>query len=144
MNQFKGAVTAKIVINAPSAKVWDALTNPKIVKQYLFGAEINSDWHKGSPITYKGVWQGKPYEDKGIILGIEPGKMLKVTHYSPLSGLVDVPENYHVVTYVLSQADDKTTLTITQENNKDQVEVDESEKTWTMMLGGLKTLLEQY
>jgi hypothetical protein len=70
--------------------------------------------------------------------------MLKVTHYSPLSGLVDVPENYHVVTYVLSQADDKTTLTITQENNKDQVEVDESEKTWTMMLGGLKTLLEQY
>ena len=70
-------------------------------------------------------------------------KMLKVTHYSPLSGLPDVPENYHVVTYTLSEAGDKTTLTKTQENSRDQAEVDESEKTWKMILGSMKALLEQ-
>ena len=143
MDQFKVAATANIVINVLSARVWDALTNPELVRQYLYGAEIVSDWQKGSPIIFKGVWKEKPYEDKGTIIEIEPGKMLKVTHYSPLSGLPDVPENYHVVTYSLSEAGNKTTLTITQENNRDQAEVNESEKTWNTILSSMKTLLEQ-
>lgn len=134
---------AKVSINAPAARVWEALVKPELVRQYLYGAEIVSDWQKGSPILYRGVWQEKPYEDKGIILEIEPGKMLKVTHFSPLSGLADVPENYHVVTYTVTPDGSKTTLTITQENNRDQAEVDESEGTWKMILNNIKTLLEQ-
>jgi uncharacterized protein YndB with AHSA1/START domain len=142
MNQFKVAATAKIVINASPAKVWDALINPQLVRQYLYGAEIASDWKKGSPVTFKGEWKGKPYEDKGVILDFQPGKLLKLTHYSPLSGLPDVPENYHVVTYALSESGGRTTLTITQENNRDQAEVDDSTKTWNTILSGMKTLLE--
>jgi uncharacterized protein YndB with AHSA1/START domain len=142
MNSFKGAATAKIDIHAPSAEVWDALVNPALVKQYLQGAQIISDWKKGSSITYKGEWKGKAYEDKGTILDIQPGKLLKVTHYSPLSGLPDVPENYHVVTYAVSGNGDQSTLTITQENNRSQSEVDESQKTWTMILGSMKQMLE--
>ena len=143
MNSFKTPANAKITINVPTAKVWDALTNPKLVRQYLYGAEIVSDWKKSSPIIFKGEWQGKHYEDKGIILEIETGRKLKVTHYSPLSGLPDVPENYHVVTYSISGAGTKTTLAITQENNKDQAEVNESEKTWNTILNSIKKLLEQ-
>ena len=143
MSKFQEVATARQEINAPAAKVWDALVNPELVRQYLYGAEIKSDWQKGSPITFKGEWKGKPYEDKGTILDIEPGKRLKVTHYSPLSGLPDVPENYHVVTYVVAGSGETATLTITQENNRDQAEVDESEKTWGMILGNMKTLLEK-
>src|SRR5258707_10651235 len=143
MNNFQGAATAQIEIKAPAAKVWDALVNPELVKVYLYGARIASDWKVGSPVTYKGEWKGKPYEDKGVILAIQPGKLLKVTHYSPLSGLPDVPDNYHVVTYSIAGAGDRTTLTITQENNRDQAEVDESTGTWTTILGSVKTLLEQ-
>ena len=73
MNQFKVAATAKIVIHVPAAKVWEALTSPELVRQYLYGAAIVSDWQKGSPITYQGEWQGKPYEDKGTILDIDWG-----------------------------------------------------------------------
>ena len=134
---------AKVSIKAPVARIWEALTQPELVRQYLYGAEIVSDWKKGSPVTYRGVWQGKPYEDKGIILEIEPGKLLKVTHFSPLSGLPDVPENYHVVTYAITQDGAETNLTITQENNRDQAEADESEGTWKMILNNIKTLLEQ-
>src|SRR6476660_2233383 len=100
--------TAKTTIAAPVAKVWEALTNPALIKEYLYGSEVVSDWQVGSPIVYKGEWQGKPYEDKGTILEIEPNKLLKSTHYSPLSGAEDKPENYHTLTYTLSEADGKT------------------------------------
>jgi uncharacterized protein YndB with AHSA1/START domain len=143
MDKFQGVATAKIDIQAPPARVWDALVNPELVKVYLYGAQIVSNWKVGSPIYYRGEWKGKPYEDKGIILAIEPGKLLKVTHYSPLSGLPDVPENYHVVTYAVTPAGGHSTLTITQANNRDQAEVDESTGTWTTILGGIKTLLEK-
>ena len=142
-NKFQGVATATTDIHAPAARVWDALVNPELVKVYLYGAQIASDWQVGSPITYKGEWKGKPYEDKGVILAIEPGRLLKVTHYSPLSGLPDVPANYHVVTYAVAAAGERARLTITQENNRDQAEVDESVGTWTTVLSGIKTLLEK-
>jgi len=143
MDKFQGVATAKIDIQASPARVWDALVNPELVKVYLYGAQIVSNWKVGSPIVYRGEWKGKPYEDKGLILAIEPGKLLKVTHYSPLSGLPDVPENYHVVTYAVTTAGSHSTLTITQANNRDQAEVDESTGTWQTILEGIKTLLEK-
>ena len=60
-----------ITINATVSKVWDALTNPDLIKIYFFGTECISDWKKGSTILYKGTYEGKPYEDKGNILDIE-------------------------------------------------------------------------
>ena len=70
---------ASIIVHAPAAKVWEALTNPAMIKQYLFGTEAISDWKVGSPITYKGEWQGKQYEDKGTIVELEPEKRLVST-----------------------------------------------------------------
>src|SRR5512137_2381004 len=93
---------AAITINAPASKVWDALTKPDLIQQYLFGTEVTTDWRVGSPITYKGTWAGKTYEDKGRILQIEPGKLLVSTYWSSLSGVPDIPENYKTVRYELS------------------------------------------
>jgi len=59
----KGLVVKKtIFVNADGATVWDALVNPKKIKQYLFGTDTVSDWKVGSRITCKGVWQGKEYK----------------------------------------------------------------------------------
>jgi uncharacterized protein YndB with AHSA1/START domain len=55
-------------INAPSAKLWQALVTPAAIKEYMFGTTVTSDWVVGSPIVWKGEWQGRAYEDKGIIL----------------------------------------------------------------------------
>src|SRR5258708_7550018 len=107
---------ASIVINAPASKVWEALTNPDMVKQYLFGTNVKSDWKKGSTITYSGEWEGKAYEDKGIILEIEPEKYLLSTYWSSMSGTTDSPENYQKVGYRLTPEGEGTKLTITQEN----------------------------
>jgi uncharacterized protein YndB with AHSA1/START domain len=129
-------------INAPVSKVWDALTKPDLIKQYLFGTEVITDWQVGSPITYKGVWQGKSYEDKGKVLEIEPRKILVSTFWSSLSGLPDIPENYKTVRYELSAAGDITSLTITQDNNASQDEANHSEQNWKIVLVGIKKLLE--
>jgi uncharacterized protein YndB with AHSA1/START domain len=133
---------ATITINAPTSKVWDALTQPHLIKQYLFGTEVTTDWQVGSPITYKGTWQGKTYEDKGRVLQIEPGKLLVSTFWSSLAGLPDTPENYKTVRYELSAAGGGTRLTIIQDNNDTQEEANHSAQNWKMVLDGIKKLVE--
>jgi len=138
----KFTVEAKTTIHAPASKVWEAITKPDLIKQYLFGSEVISDWKVGSPITYKGEWQGKSFEDKGKILQVEPEKLLVSTHWSPLSGVPYGPENYHTVTYKLDGNGDSTEVTIIQDNNANEEEKVESEKNWRAVLDGMKKLLE--
>ena len=133
---------ATVTINAPPSTVWNALVNPEMIQQYLFGTEVVADWKVGNPIIWKGVWEGKPYEDKGRILEFVPEKRLVTTHWSPLSGTPDVPEHYHTVTYELAPEDGGTKLTLTQDNNATEEEKYHSEQNWKMVLGGIKKLLE--
>ena len=134
---------ASIEVNAPVSKVWDALTNPKSIKKYMFGTDVASDWKEGSKIVWKGQWQGKRYEDKGVILRFEPKRFLQYTHFSPLSGLLDTPENYHTVTIELSDKGKTTLLSLSQDNNDTEETKNHSEQNWKMMLESLKKLLEE-
>jgi len=133
---------ATTTINASASRVWEALINPKLIKQYLFGAEVISDWKESSPIIYKGIYEGKTYEDKGSVLKVEPEKLLLITHWSPLSGSPDTPENYHKVSYELAVENGSTQLTITQDNNSSEEEQEQNAKFWKMVLDGMKKLLE--
>ena len=97
----------------------------------------------GSPIIWKGEWKGKSYEDKGIVRAFEPKKLLELTHWSPMGGSEDEPENYHTVTYELAEQDGKTILTLYQDNNASQEEADKmAENNWGPVLEGLKTVAE--
>lgn len=80
-NTFIAKSTTKI--NAFFDKVWDALVNPDKIKQYIFGTNAVSDWNEGSSIVWKGEWEGKKYEDKGVILKMELGHMIQYSHFSP-------------------------------------------------------------
>jgi uncharacterized protein YndB with AHSA1/START domain len=133
---------ATITINALDSKVWEALTNPDLIKQYLFGTAVITDWQVGSPIIYEGRWEGKSYQDKGIIMQIEPGKLLVSTYWSSMAGLPDVPENYKTVRYDLSKEGNGTRLTVTQNNNATPEEASHSSQNWKMVLEGIKKLLE--
>ena len=141
-NGFEAIAT--VTIDAPMTQVWDALTKPEKVKQYMHGTNLSSDWKVGSPISWKGEWKGKSYEDKGEVLEIEAPKLVKYTHWSPLGGSEDKPENYHTVTYELAGKDGKTTLTLTQDNNATQEEADKMAKdNWGPVLKGLKQTVEE-
>jgi uncharacterized protein YndB with AHSA1/START domain len=133
---------AHVDIKAPIAKVWDALVDPALIKQYMFGTNVVSDWHEGAPIVWKGEWEGKPYKDKGTILQLKPEHVLQYSHFSPLSGQPDVPENYHTVTIELSPRGAGTIVTLSQDNNASEEERQHSEQNWGAMLDSLKKFLE--
>lgn len=139
----KGIVAkASTDIGAPVSKVWDALVNPATISKYMFGARVFSDWKVGSPIRWKGEWKGKPYEDEGVVRRIEPERLLEYSHFSPLSGLPDVPENHHVVTIELVAHGARTLVTLTQDNNSSDDARAHAEANWKVMLDGLKKVVE--
>src|SRR5437763_593296 len=134
---------ASINIHSSISNVWDALTKPEIIKQYFFGTNTITDWKAGSPIKFKGEWQGKSYEDKGTILEIEKNKLIKYSYWSSMSGIEDKPENYVIVTYDLSGEDGNVTLSVLQENIPDEKMKTHSEENWNMVLQGLKKVVEE-
>lgn len=83
----------------------------------MHGTDLVTDWQVGSPVYWRGQWNGQSYEDKGTVPALEPGELLKVTHWSPMGGTEDAPENHHVVTYELTRAGGVTGVVVTQSNN---------------------------
>ena len=134
--------TAETEIVASPAQVWAALTDPTLIKKYMFGSLVDTDWQQGSPIVWKGEYEGKSYEDKGEILEIEWERRLKVSHFSPLSGQEDVPDNYHTLLYELTPDGNKTHISLSQDKNASEEEADRAKGNWEMMLGGLKKVVE--
>ena len=102
LNKENLIARAEVRIYASADRVWNALVNPDIIKRYMFDTTTVSDWNEGSSITWKGEWQGKQYEDRGVILRLEPKRLIRYSNFSPLSGLPDIPENYHTITIELS------------------------------------------
>jgi uncharacterized protein YndB with AHSA1/START domain len=134
---------AETEIEASPAEVWKALTDPKQIEKYMFGSKVETDWRPGSRIVWKGEYDGKQYEDHGEILEVDPGHRLKLTHFSPLSGGKDAPENYHTLVYELEQNADKTRIRLSQDNNSTEDQADQSKSTWERMLSGLKEVVEK-
>jgi uncharacterized protein YndB with AHSA1/START domain len=133
---------AAVTIAADPSTVWDALTNPALIKQYLFGTDAESDFAPGSPIRFRGEWQGTPYEDKGTILESRPGHLLAYSYWSSFSGLEDKPENYAKVTFTLTREAAGTRLVVVQDHVGDEKSREHSEKNWGIVLDGMKKLLE--
>ena len=132
-------VSESIDINAAPAKVWEALTNPEIIKKYLFGTETITDWKVGSDIIFQGEYgenKEHTYRDKGVIMQNVLNKLLSYSYWSGFSGLEDTPENYSLVTYSLESDDDqKTTFTWTQKGYA-------TEEGYQHSLNGMKEFLE--
>jgi uncharacterized protein YndB with AHSA1/START domain len=135
--------TAEIEIDAAPKQVWAALTDPEQIKEYMFGSQVETDWKEGSPIVWKGEYEGKEYEDKGEIVEIEPQRRLKVTHFSPLSGAEDRPENYHTLLYELEERGARTRVSLSQDNNPSEDAAEHSRANWQKMLAGLKQVVER-
>jgi uncharacterized protein YndB with AHSA1/START domain len=134
--------TAEAEIHAPRSKVWRALTDPDQIQKYMFGSRVETDWKPGSRITWKGEYDGKKYEDKGEILEVDHERRLKVTHFSPLSGEEDSPENYHTLVYELEENDGTTHVSLSQDNNRSEEAAEHSRANWEKMLSGLKGVVE--
>lgn len=135
--------TSTISIDAPADRVWSVLTDRDAIKEFMFGTEVETDWTVGGPIAWHGVWKGAPYEDHGVIVELEPGRRLVNTHFSPLSGEEDVPENSHTMTWTLDESGGTTVLTLSQDNNGSDEGVEHSKRMWDDLVRDVKAIAER-
>jgi uncharacterized protein YndB with AHSA1/START domain len=137
----KVTVTSEIDIKSPISAVWEALTEPDLVKRYFFNVDIETDWSVGSEILYHGEWEGKKFEDKGYIREFEPEKTIAIDYLPSSTGIEDKPENYHRVTYELNAIKSGTHVLVSQDNTSPD-SAKQHKKNWDIMLKGLKKMLE--
>lgn len=95
--------SSNINIQSTPEKIWDVLTKPENIKEYLFGTEVLTDWKIGNPIVFQGEYNGQKYEDKGNVIENTRNKLLKYDYWSGFSGMEDKPENYSFVTYKIEK-----------------------------------------
>jgi uncharacterized protein YndB with AHSA1/START domain len=133
-----------IDVDVPPERLWQVLVEPEQIAKYMYGAAVDTDWQVGSPIFWRGEWQGKPYEDKGEIVAFDPPRQLVYTHWSPLTGDPDEPAYYHHVTYHLEPLDGGLTrLTLTHGNSPTQEAADAMIATgWRPTLEAVKEIAE--
>ena len=135
---------AEVSVDATPERTWEALTDPAQVKQWMVGTKLTTDWSVGGPITWQGEMNGQPYEDKGEVLEFDAPRRLSVTHYSPLMGQEDRPDNYHTLTYALTgEADGPTTVTLDQDNNESAEQAEQFSRNWQSMLDAMKSAVER-
>jgi uncharacterized protein YndB with AHSA1/START domain len=139
-------VTKTVNIDAPTSKVWEALTNPELMKIWMFEAEIHiiTDWKVGTPIVIRGYMNGKDFENNGIVLQFEPEKILQYSHLSSLSRLPDKPENYSLLEFRLAPMENRTTLTLTLSNFPTESIYKHLVFYWNVTLEILKRMIEDH
>lgn len=138
----KHIATISLLINAPSTRVWEALTSPDLINTYFYGTHAESEWKEGSTLTFSGSWEGKAYLDKGIILVSNPPTLFQYSYLSSWSNLPDVPENYAIISYKLSEDKGVTLLTVTQTGIATEEAKKHSEENWKTIMGQMKKLIE--
>jgi uncharacterized protein YndB with AHSA1/START domain len=134
--------TAQTTVAAPPDRVWAALTEPDQIAVYMQGSLVETTWEVGSPITWSGEYDGKPYQDKGEVVAYDEPRRLSMTHFSPLMGEDDVPESYHTLVYTLTPDGDATQLELTQDGCDSEEQAEQFSRNWQEVLDGLKAHVE--
>ncbi|MEO8414560.1 MAG: SRPBCC domain-containing protein [Ginsengibacter sp.] len=139
-------VAESVDIYKSAENVWNALTDPEIIKKYLFGTETTTDWQVGSEIIFQGFYgqnNEHSYRDKGVILENIPNKKLSYSYWSGFSGLEDKPENYSIVSYGLDSIEnEKTTFTWKQQGYATEENYLDSQTGMQKFLEQLKEIIE--
>ena len=133
---------SKITINATIQKVWDILTKPELVKLWQYGSELITDWKVGSSIKFTAEWEGKIFEQWGTVLEMRQSELIKYNLFAPRPDLEDKPENYFVMSYVLTDNNGKTKLEIIQEDNRPNAVQEEEQGDENPILQSLKKIAE--
>ena len=137
-------VSGSIIINEDLARVWDVLTNPELIKEYLFGTETISDWKVGNGIIFQGEWEGHKYQDKGVVRENILHKRISYSYWSSFYGTEDKPENYGLVIYELSPVDTThTTFTWTNKGFINEERQAHSQSGMTAFLEQIKAIAER-
>jgi uncharacterized protein YndB with AHSA1/START domain len=136
------AVEKSVEIAASTHDVWRALTDADKIVQWMGGTRVESTWEPGADITLVSKLNNKIYRDRGTVLAIEHGKLLKYSHWTGLSGIADVPENRTVISFELDRRGEKTGLVVRHERFHSLDAYKHSAFFWGVALVQVQKLLE--
>jgi len=131
-----------IIINAPSQKVWDAITKAALVKRWQYGSDLLTTWEIGSDIKFSTAWEDKVFEQWGKVLAFTPTEIVRYSLFAPRPDLEDKPENYFIMSYVLTEENGQTKLEIIQEDNRPNAVQEAPQGEENPLLQSLKQLAE--
>jgi uncharacterized protein YndB with AHSA1/START domain len=144
-------VDKTIDINAPAAKVWDAITKPEYTKvwalEFSSGGpqfQIESTWEHGSPVYWKG--EDGTIIVEGNVTSLKQNKLLRFTVFDVrFSERPEVSEE-DGITFELSEENGVTTLHILQGDFSSMTDGkkyrDLSAEIWDKVLPAIKRLAE--
>lgn len=151
MNDHKSAtpqiICKSISLNASLNAVWEALTQPELMKSWMYDSEIEivTTWKVGSPIiinvqeaSYKTA-----FTNTGIILQFIKERMLEYSHLSSLSRLPDEAENYTFIRFTLQPDGPQTLLELDLANFPTESHYKHIDFYWTVTLEILKRFVEE-
>jgi uncharacterized protein YndB with AHSA1/START domain len=108
----------EILINAPATRVWATLTEPELINKWMLDTpiEILTEWQQDGKMQIRGDLYGLPFENRGTIRRFEPTAILEYTHWSTLSLISDIPENYSTLRFEIQAIDKQSHIALTVEN----------------------------
>jgi uncharacterized protein YndB with AHSA1/START domain/predicted transcriptional regulator len=132
----------EVYIRTTSEKVWQALTDGNLTKQYYFATAIESDWKPGSP--YRMLTPDGFNMVSGDVLEIDEPRKLVLTFQPHWDEEAERAGYTTQVTYEIAPAGpDMVKLTTIHEGLDPSLKITESFRDgWALIASSLKTLLE--
>ncbi len=137
----KPKLVNQIIIKAPQARVWEAITKPEFTSRYYYDCTLKTDLTVGSPFTYHKPG-GAPIVEGVVILSDPPNRLVHTYHsnWPPMNK--DAPTK---VTWELeSMPGGLTKVTVVHEDFQGETATYQGLQSggWTWILSNMKTYLE--
>ena len=126
----------EIYIAAAPGRVWQALTDSDLTRQYYYGNTVESDWKPGSPMVYRDE-DGTP-SIECVVVEADPPNRLVHTFYFP--GTEESPSR---CTWTIEARGAASLLTLVHDDFDGETATWKSVgHGWVPILSGMKTVLE--
>jgi uncharacterized protein YndB with AHSA1/START domain len=127
-------------IRTTPEKLWSALTNPEVTRQYWFGMHQESDWKPGS--SWRLLFADGRVADAGEIVEAVPPKLLVIRWRNEFKPELK-SEGYSRCAMEIEPVAGAVKLTITHVMDRDESKfIDAVSGGWPRILSNLKSLLE--
>lgn len=144
--QLQQNILKSIQIDAPVTAVWEALTQPELMKSWMADSEIEivTTWEVGTPIiiNIQKVSHKASFKNGGVVLQFMKERILEYSHLSSLSKLPDQDENYTIIRFTLQQKENHTLLELNLSNFPTESIYKHIDFYWTITLDVLKRFVE--
>ena len=140
-------VRKSIRINASLNAIWEALTQPELMKRWMSDSEIEivTTWDVGSPIiiNVQEVSYKTAFTNTGVVLQFIKDRVLQYSHLSSISRLPDKPENYTIIRFTLQPGENQTLLDLDLNNFPTESHYKHINFYWAVTLEVFKRFVEE-